>query len=63
MGEGWCCISLDVQVEEKAYLDLDFTQFIKIDSRWSADLHVKGELLKFWSKPEYLYDLGVVKVS
>jgi hypothetical protein len=33
-------------VEEKAYLDLDFTQDTKIDSRWTADLHVKGELLK-----------------
>lgn len=39
-------VSDDVHVEEKAYLDLDLTKDTEIDSRWTADLHVKGELLK-----------------
>lgn len=33
-------------MEEKAYLDLDLTKDTEIDSRWTVDLHVKGELLK-----------------
>lgn len=31
---------------KKAYLDLSLTSVTKIDSRWTADLHVKGELIK-----------------
>lgn len=31
---------------EKMYLDLCLTLDAKIDSRWTADLHVKGELIK-----------------
>lgn len=31
---------------EKMYLDLSLTLDAKIDSRWTTDLHVKGELIK-----------------
>lgn len=47
----------------RMYLDLGFTLDAEIDSRCPADRHGEGELIKLQKKPEYLYDLGAVKVS
>lgn len=44
-------------------LDLGLTLDARIGSRWAADLRTKGELIEPQKKPEYLYDLGVVRVS
>lgn len=41
-GEEPACVSKG----EKMYLDLSLTLDAKIDSRWTVDLHVKGELTK-----------------
>lgn len=45
-------------------LDLYFTLHKKINSRWTADLNVKGKIIKFLqeSAGEHLHDLGVGKV-
>lgn len=44
-------------------LDLGLTLDARIGSRWTADLRMKRKLIEPQKKPEYLYDLGVVRVS
>ena len=37
---------LDIHMQKKINLDIDFTSFIKINSKWIIDLNVKCKTLK-----------------
>lgn len=49
---------------KKMNLDLYFTPYRKINSRWTVDLNIKGKTIKLLqgNTGEHLHDLGVGKL-